>query len=128
MAKIGVFWIHQGAIFGKAFSLDEGVEGVPGIIDGEANHVDVWETDKPWLAIDPSLAQQEYQDVPRGRVLFLTRQNRPLVYADKTVLDAEGKSRIARFFDFEVSSAVWKSDAHYTTSGNEIGRLFEDGI
>ena len=128
VVMIGVFWIHRGAVFGKAVPLDEGVEGVPSIIDCEVNHVDVWEFDKPWLAIDPLFSQREYQDVPRGRVLFLARQKRPLVYADKTLLNAVGKNRIASFFGFDVGAAVWKSDAHYSTSGDEIGRFFDDNV
>lgn len=122
MAKIGVFWLHNGVVFGKSNDVNSGFEGVPGLVDSQDNHSDVWETD----AIPQALAGLEYQDIPRGRVLFMPKQDKHLVYADKTLMNPEGKVLIAAFFDFTVESAIWKRDLHYTTSQEDIDQLFSD--
>jgi hypothetical protein len=126
MANIGVFWVYNGTVFGKAVSVETGFEGVPGIVDSRDDHVDVWEHERPWLDVSAALASAEYQDVPRGRVL--SRQGKPLVYADKTLLNAESKMRIAQFFEFNPDAAIWKSDMHYTTSRTELDELFSDDL
>lgn len=124
MANIGVFWLYNGAVFGKAVSVDTGFEGVPGIVDSRDDHVDVWERERPWIHVSATLAGVEYQDVPRGRVL--SRQGKPLVYADKTLMNADSKLLIAQFFDFNPDAAHWQSDLHYTTSSVELDALFSD--
>lgn len=122
--NIGVFWVYNGTVFGKAVSVDAGFEGVPGIVDSRDDHVDVWEHERPWVHVSASLASAEYQDVPRGRVL--SRQGRPLVYADKSLLNTESKFLIAQFFDFNPDVAHWQSDVHYTTACADLDALFSD--
>jgi hypothetical protein len=124
MANIGVFWVYNGTVFGKAVSVETGFEGVPGIVDSRDDHVDVWEQERPWVGVSTALASAEYQDVPRGRAL--SRQGKPLVYADKMLLTSENKVRIAKFFDFNPDVAIWKGDLHYTTSRTELDELFSD--
>lgn len=126
MAKIGIFWVSRDTVFGKAVSIDMGTEGVPGIIDSPDTHVDVWEHERPWIHVSATLADVEYQDIPRGRVLFQLKQEKPLVYADKTLMNAANKLLISQFFDFNPSVALWRSDVHYTTSKNELDQLFSD--
>ena len=47
MTKIGVFWVFNGVVFGKAVELAQGIEGVPGLIDCDDNHADVWDDVPP---------------------------------------------------------------------------------
>ncbi|MDP1663569.1 MAG: hypothetical protein Q8L79_00445 [Methylobacter sp.] len=126
MAKIGVFWVHNRTVIGKAGSVEAGIEGVPGIIDSHENHVDVWDINRQWLREFPCLAGVEYQEIPRGRVLFLKKENRPLVYLDKSLMAIENRLLISKFFEFEQSMALWKSDFHYATSKNELDNLFDE--
>ncbi|MDO9167481.1 MAG: hypothetical protein Q7U18_00065 [Methylobacter sp.] len=126
MAKIGVFWVHNGTVIGKAESLEAGIEGVPGIIDSNENHIDVWKINRKWIREFPHLAGVEYQEIPRGRVLFLKKENRPLVYLDKSLMPSENRLLISEFFEFEQGTALWRSDPHYTTSRNELDNLFDE--
>ena len=126
MSKIGIFWIHSGAIFGKSVNIDSGIEGIPGVIDSQENHADVWDRERPWVQVSKELSFSEYQDVPRGRVLFLPKQNQSLVYADKCLMANEAKLLISKFFEFNPDSALWKKDSHYTTSKKDIDSLFGD--
>ena len=124
MAKIGIFWIFKGAIFGKAVRLDAGVEGVPGVIDSPDNHADVWDLDRPWAPRFPELSGVEYQDVPRGRVLYLADKGVHLVYLDKSLMTTAGRLLICELFEISAGKSQWRSDVHYTTSRREIDQLF----
>lgn len=126
MTKIGVFWLFNGVVFGKAVEQKNGIEGVPGLIDCDDNHADVWEVDRPWITVAPSLANLEYQDIPRGRVLFSTKLNQPLVYLDKALMNTVCRQKISQFFEFEHSDVRWRSDTHYTTAKNDLDALFYD--
>lgn len=127
MTKIGIFWVYGGEIFGKAVNVESGIEGVPGMIDCQDNHADVWEIERPWAKISQILAHSEYQDIPRGRVLFLSKQKQSLVYADKSLMNLETKLLISTFFEFNTIDAIWRKDDHYSTSTIEIDELFHDG-
>ena len=126
MNKVGVFWIYDGTIFGKSVSIDSGIEGVPGFIDSPDNHADVWEFERPWAQVSKELSSIEYQDISRGRVLFLSEQNKSLIYADKNLFNTQNKQLISSFFEFKLEDAIWKADAHYTISKNDIDRLFDE--
>ena len=41
-------------------------------------------------------------------------------------LNARSKELIAEFFGFDLESAAWKIDVHYTTNADEIGSLLDD--
>lgn len=122
MAKIGVFWIYQGVIFGKSVNLEDGIEGVPGILDSPDSHADVWESEQPWMKVSRSLEFLEYQDVPRGRVL--SSKGKPLVYLDRVLKGDANKRLISQFFEFDSKLASWRSDVYYTTTSSDINRLF----
>lgn len=96
MAKIGVFWVYKGMIFGKPIDLEYGIEGIPGILDSPDSHADVWEFERPWVHVSKSLEFREYEDVPRGRVLL--SKGKPLVYLEKVLKGVENKKLISQFF------------------------------
>ena len=126
MARIGVFWIYKETVLGKSAGLSEGHENVPGIVDSPYDHVECWEHDASFIQPFPELRGSEYQSVPRGRVLFDTKTNSPIVYHGRELLNDRSRALIAEFFDFESSSASWRIDPHYATSQEEIDSLFGD--
>jgi hypothetical protein len=124
MKKIGIFWYYQQSVIGKAVTLEEGAEGVSGIIDSPDNHVDYWEAQQGFCARFPKLMGKEYQDIPRGRVLYLVNGGKALVYLDKKLLKDIIKKRIMEFFELDAGKVQWRTDLHYTTSKKELARLF----
>lgn len=40
---IGIFWVYQGRVFGRKSCISEGYEAVPGRIDAEDTHTQVWD-------------------------------------------------------------------------------------
>lgn len=125
MACVGVFWGYADQVFGKARPVDEGQEGVKGLVDSPDDHVTVWEGPEGYRRMFPQLHGQDYQDIPRGRVLFQRGTQRPLVYLDRSLNQTVWRERIARFFDFEANQATWRSDLHYTTDSEQLESLFD---
>lgn len=121
---IGIFWVYLGKVFGQAEPVTAGTEAVLGLVDSNLDHVTVWEKMASARHTLPELTGMEYQQVPRGRVLWQRKKSCHLVYLDKTLLAHETRAAIAEFFQFDKSHAVWKSDSHYTTATDELDRLF----
>jgi|JI10StandDraft_1071094.scaffolds.fasta_scaffold37716_3 hypothetical protein len=126
MAKVGIFWLYQRQIFGKAICIDQGGEAVSGLIDTDDNHVDVWEQLRITGQLPTELTSFEYQDVPRGRAIFSQKQHKLIVYLDKVLMNKESKQTIATFFDVLPHDVIWRRDSHYSTTPDDIDRLFLD--
>lgn len=119
MVTIGIFWFWNGSVFGKAEPVEQGCEGLPGLVDSNTNHADWWDE-------SAAISGLEYFEVPRGRVLFHRATGKSIVYADRKILNDKGKQAVAGFFGLEVGKIIWKRDPHYTTSRAELGRVFEE--
>lgn len=126
LPSIGIFWVYQGRVFGRTSSISEGYEAVPGRIDAEETHAQVWEEENHFAELFPELADLEYLDVPRGRVLFQTNTRQPRIYLDGSLMQHRVKQKIADFFGFAYSRAIWCADLHYTTNPDDLERLFND--
>jgi hypothetical protein len=128
MPKIGIFWIYQGKILGKARDLAEGESSVLGLIDSPDNHIDLWEGDLDFLALFPELRDQEYQQVPRGRVMYASHENKAVVYMDKSLYQTKtAKQLVIDFFALHAVNVSWKTDPHYTTDQDELDDVFGVG-
>ncbi|MCK5782841.1 MAG: hypothetical protein KAH06_00200 [Desulfobacterales bacterium] len=126
--KIGIFWVYKNRVIGKARELKDGQENVPGLIDSPDSHIELWEQDLGFVIPFPELKGSEYQDVPRGRVIYSTKTKKVTVYMDK-VLHTNGiREIISEFFQMGGSGVVWKTDIHYTTQSHEIDDLFDDEL
>ncbi|EMO6102759.1 hypothetical protein ACSRMP_003770 [Acinetobacter baumannii] len=62
------------------------------------------------------LREIEYDDVPRGRVIFDKNKNKLIIYLDKKLLIKGKVSKICDFFDAEYDvNTVLRLDPHYRT-------------
>lgn len=126
MAKIGVFWVYKEVVFGRARCIEEGEEGVKGLVDSPDDHVTVWEGAQGYRSHFPELHGSEYQEVPRGRVLYQQSTGEPLVYLDKALNSLVIRQLIARYFEFDEGQASWRVDVHYTTRYEDLDDLFSE--
>lgn len=118
--KIGIFWVYHGKLLATAFGLNAGMK-YGDALNGPTDHVKYWPVFQARYA---ALRDLEYQDVPRGRVLFMqpTRQFR--VYMDKTLHKTAIKSALRKAFSLPASRTHFLTDAHYTTDEQELNQLF----
>lgn len=112
-------------MFGKAEPVEQGCEGLPGLLDSNCNHADWWDESAAFLNRQfPDIGGLEYYDVPRGRVLFHRATDKSIVYADRKILNEKCKQAVAGFFGLDDDKIVWKRDPHYATSRAELERVF----
>lgn len=73
--RIGIFWFYDNKVIGVAhdFSLKE-ADSI-GLINSKYTHVDYWEILRRQL---PELKDKEYEQLPRGRVIFDTNKKKQL--------------------------------------------------
>ena len=43
MPELGIFWVFDTQVFGRARPLAEGYERWPGLLDSPDDHIDLWE-------------------------------------------------------------------------------------
>ena len=106
----GIFWFYDNKVIGIAhdFSLKE-ADSI-GLIDSKYTHVDYWEMLRRQL---PELKDREYEQLPRGRVIFDTNKNKAIIYIDETLLKRRKVNEILNFFDLDFTSVVLRTDSHY---------------
>lgn len=127
---IGIFWGYQSKVFGAKQPLSAGDSTLPGFIDSTFAHVFVWETNLSIKSQYHELCSMEYQDIPRGRVVFKgvatqAKGGKYIVYLDKCLLTDAYKQVILEFFELQGKKVVWRMDAHYTTNPDDLDALFE---
>jgi hypothetical protein len=122
--KVGVFWVSKGVILGKAIPLTSAEEGVPGLLDSNDNHSEVWEDIKP--QISPASLDLEYFDIPRGRVLYSKEKAISLVYMDSLLHKKSIKALVTEFFELSPKKTKWCRDEHYTTNQFDLDKLLND--
>lgn len=117
-SKIGIFWFVEEK--GKSYLLTDMVPVNRGEQYGNSitwgGHYDFWEKirkrrDKYLVSQVPRWS--EYEEWPRGRVIFNTHDNSFVVYADKKILTDRGKKEISMTFCLNDCSTVFRTDGHY---------------
>ena len=84
-----------------------------------AGHYDTWAAwrrgqPKPPLALlAPIIAQDEYADWPRGRIVYERLPDRFVIYADRKLLTAAWLAQITAHFHLPPERTVARSDLHY---------------
>lgn len=123
--KIGIFWFYKNTVLGIAEDISQGFKGYNGLIDSNFDHVNVWETLELKKQF-PELKNMEYEQIPRGRILYSSKQSKHIIYMDKILFEPDIKQKIADFFNINLNQIMWKKDPHYNTNQDELNCLFDD--
>ena len=119
--RIGVFWFFQGRLLAASVTFEKGSDG-PISIDSPFDHVSIW----PQVQrADRRLLSLAYEEVPRGRVLFLKRKRQFVVYLDKVLATAPVRKAILKEFKLPARKTRFAQDRHYTTDPADLDRLLE---
>ena len=111
--KIGIFWVVNNTVIGKACSIEDGEESVPGLIDTNYSHHESWELDQNFILPFPELVGMSYQRFPRGRVIYSRYNNEAWVYLDKSLKTPTAKQLLIDYFILSDTKVKWISDPHY---------------
>ncbi len=105
---LAVFWYIDGKFYGpcNALNADE-VELYGDYLDLPYDHFQIWPDCSPFIY------DYEYDDFPRGRVMFDTRIHKFKVFtSEKLCNDKELKARVMREYGLPVTT-IFIADEHY---------------
>ena len=120
--KLGIFWVFRGQLLSRTVSLTE-AERRGNRLDSPLAHVSVW----PGLVAAhrksrPLLSVLEYDEVPRGRVIFDIRTKTFVVYMDASLFCTTGSrtspvpkvaEALRTTFDLQGRAVRFATDPHY---------------
>ena len=118
--KVGIFWVFNGKVLAATYPLKDGQE-YGDAINGLTDHVKYWPQFQKQL---PALRHLEYQDIPRGRVLFMRPAKKYHVYMDKVLHTLKNKRALLKEFELPQRTTRFLMDAHYTTDWEDLQNLF----
>jgi hypothetical protein len=85
-------------------------------------HYEVWEGWRTRRAADLIVRDAEYEEWPRGRVVFNSIKGQFIVYADKQIPQGE-LQRVPEYFGIPAGRVVFMTDDHYqSTRSLQTGR------
>jgi hypothetical protein len=82
---VGIFWVVRGKLVTDSTALSDG-EPYGDNLTHPRSHIDVWEQ---WRLGSKVPGESEYEDSPRGRVVFNTKTRRFSLMADRCILKDE---------------------------------------
>lgn len=107
---IGIFWIYQSQIYLKTIEANR-VKPINGFIDSDFAHYQVWDEIS---SQNKDFYLYEYEDIPRGRVVYDVENTQYIVYANNDIINSdEAKALIINGFNLKVDSILFKYDEHY---------------
>ncbi|ENU33879.1 hypothetical protein [Acinetobacter parvus] len=112
MMKIGIFWYDKNQVIGIAHNFVLSDVDSLGLIDSSYTHVEYWEILRYQF---DHLKYLEYEEMPRGRVIFNIKMNQTIVYMDAKLFKKPIAQKVASFFDLDFEQVKWKKDPHYYT-------------
>ena len=117
---IGIFWLYQNTIVAKSLLAKNVNADSLGLRDVAFQHIDVWENERIYMPTFPELIGSEYQEFPRGRVIYSNKKNKFIIYADRACLTEQVKKEILFRFNLqqvrEENRVTYRLDPHYRTS------------
>lgn len=117
--KIGIFWYVEKQVIGIAHFFQHTAADSLGLIDSQYTHIDYWQQLQQRM---PQLQIWEYEDLPRGRVIYNCLSNKTMIYMDAKLFKQCIAHQITDFFQLDFESVVWKKDPHYRTAIHQIRR------
>ena len=110
---VGIFWLLNGRLIIDSMPLGE-AEPYGDHLTHPRSHIDVW---VHWRLGGKVPDESEYEEFPRGRVMYNTKTHRFRLLADKCILrDKDMVSRIMSELHLPTESTDKGSDLHYRCS------------
>jgi len=107
---IGIFWIYKQEIYLKSISMDT-VKAINNFIDSDFSHYQVWDEIS---SQNKDFYLYEYEDIPRGRVVYDIEKLRYIVYSNDDIINSsKAKKLIIEAFNLNASNVIFQYDMHY---------------
>ena len=120
VGEVGIFWFFNGRVIHDSVPFTQGEE-YGDFVNGRSDHCSFWRDIQRRV---PALAMLEYDQVPRGRVVYRKKDATFLVYGSEQFIGSTvQKGLVADSFNLPLKKTVFKTDEHYS---NISGMLEEE--
>ncbi|MDB5243902.1 MAG: hypothetical protein JWP57_4528 [Spirosoma sp.] len=119
MPSVGIFWRVDGTLIVDRSTLDE-AEPYGDCLTHANGHYERWQE---WQALGGSglvakgypvvVASTEYDEWPRGRIVYETPKRQFVLYADRRLQSPEVVSAIKKAFGLGAVETIVRGDSHY---------------
>lgn len=118
-ASVGIFWLI--AEKGRSFLLTDKIKYSQAESYGDAltwgGHYEFWEQLRKNHKNNVPL-WSEYEEWPRGRVIYNTKNHNFIAYADKKLFTKSGKKLLINEFCLPNANTIFLADSHYISFRN----------
>ncbi len=112
IGEVGIFWFFKGSVILDSIPHTLG-EDYGDFINGRSDHCTFWPSIQQLLS---EAAKYEYDQVPRGRVVYNKKDDRFLVYgSEKFVQNKQQKDMVLLKFNLPPGKTIFRADEHYAT-------------
>ena len=124
MPQVGIFWVVQATedearLLAAGCPLDQ-AEAYGDCLTYGPGHYETWDTWRRGRTVGPALCATvlfyEYEDWPRGRVVFDRARDLFIIYADHKLMTPAMITRIATHFHLPTERTQIQSDFHYQSN------------
>jgi hypothetical protein len=107
---VGIFWIYQNQVLADCVPWTEG-ESYGEFVNGLSDHCTHWAT---FQRQRPELRRHEYEQVPRGRVIYNTLTATFTAYGSERFIRSEAqRALVLRAFHLPPGQTRFVADEHY---------------
>ena len=108
--KIGIFWIYKSKVYLKSIE-PEKVKAIGTFVDSDFAHYEAWDE----ISFqNKDLYLYEYEDIPRGRIVFNSKDACYIVYSNNEIIHSDTtKQLIIDAFDLQNEKVSFQYDFHY---------------
>lgn len=111
IGEVGIFWFFKGEILQDSIPFTHGEE-YGDFVNGKSDHCSFWRNIQ---RIDPAAAMYEYDQVPRGRVVYSKRDDKFIVYgSEQFVRNDIQRHIVVASFNLPLEKTVFRADEHYS--------------
>lgn len=110
IGEVGIFWFLKGDIISDPIPHTLG-EDYGDFVNGRSDHCTFWRSIQ---RLSSEAAKYEYDQVPRGRVVYSKRDETFLVYgSEQFVRNERQKGMVLSEFNLPPEKTIFRADAHY---------------
>lgn len=110
---IGIFWFYKNELIARKIAVNELKPDEIGMVDSPFEHITEWEVRSIYLPDFKELVSTEYQQLPRGRVIYSNQTKKATVYMDGSLFTEKYKAQLINYFKLTTCPVIWRKDSHY---------------
>lgn len=112
IGEVGIFWLFKNELLKDSVPYTQGEE-YGDFVNGKSDHCSYWMTIQ---RSNPAAAMYEYDQVPRGRVVYSKKDDKFIIYgSERFVRNDVQRGMVVTSFKLPLEKTVFRADEHYSS-------------